>query len=219
MAGERRRAGDHGQSRQGGSGFDVPSMPRRRQLLDLLEAAGAPVRPPAWSCRSKDSADGQSAIWHPGQSATLRLGPKTVLAEFGALHPSARPRRSTSTALVGRRARSFSTLSPPNAVAAPVRDALHPAGAAIGQPRLCLPRPRHAASRRSRPQRCAAQTRRCITDARLFDRFAGQGVPEGQLSLAVDSHAATRPTRASPMPRSRRSATKLSPPPPSWVRC
>src|SRR3546814_6465432 len=27
-------------------------------------------------------------IWHPGQSATLRLGPKAVLAEFGALHPA-----------------------------------------------------------------------------------------------------------------------------------
>jgi phenylalanyl-tRNA synthetase beta chain len=25
-----------------------------------------------------------------------------------------------------------------------------------------------------------------ITDARLFDRFAGQGVPEGQVSLAVE---------------------------------
>jgi phenylalanyl-tRNA synthetase beta chain len=26
--------------------------------------------------------------WHPGQSGTLRLGPKTVLAAFGMLHPS-----------------------------------------------------------------------------------------------------------------------------------
>src|SRR3546814_2994202 len=30
----------------------------------------------------------QGAIWHPGQSATLRLGPKAMLAEFGALHPA-----------------------------------------------------------------------------------------------------------------------------------
>src|SRR3546814_21103788 len=30
----------------------------------------------------------EGAIWHPGQSATLRLGPKAVLAEFGALHPA-----------------------------------------------------------------------------------------------------------------------------------
>ena len=26
--------------------------------------------------------------WHPGQSGTLRLGPKTILARFGMLHPS-----------------------------------------------------------------------------------------------------------------------------------
>src|SRR3546814_1126362 len=30
----------------------------------------------------------EGAIWHSGQSATLRLGPKAVLAEFGALHPA-----------------------------------------------------------------------------------------------------------------------------------
>jgi phenylalanyl-tRNA synthetase beta chain len=26
-------------------------------------------------------------VWHPGRSATLRLGPKTVVAAFGELHP------------------------------------------------------------------------------------------------------------------------------------
>jgi phenylalanyl-tRNA synthetase beta chain len=33
--------------------------------------------------------------FHPGQSATLRLGPKNVLARFGVLHPATR-RPSTS---------------------------------------------------------------------------------------------------------------------------
>ncbi len=28
------------------------------------------------------------AAWHPGRSGTLRLGPKTVLAAFGLVHPS-----------------------------------------------------------------------------------------------------------------------------------
>jgi phenylalanyl-tRNA synthetase beta chain len=28
------------------------------------------------------------AAWHPGQAGTLRLGPKTVLARFGLLHPT-----------------------------------------------------------------------------------------------------------------------------------
>src|SRR3546814_20686971 len=28
-----------------------------------------------------------SAAYHPGQSGTLRLGPKKILAEYGVLHP------------------------------------------------------------------------------------------------------------------------------------
>jgi phenylalanyl-tRNA synthetase beta chain len=28
------------------------------------------------------------AVYHPGQSATLRLGPKTQLASFGMVHPA-----------------------------------------------------------------------------------------------------------------------------------
>ena len=28
-----------------------------------------------------------SPWWHPGRSARLQLGPKTVIAEFGELHP------------------------------------------------------------------------------------------------------------------------------------
>ena len=41
------------------------------------------------------------------------------------------------------------------------------------------------ASRRLRDQGVCAD-KAAIIDARLFDRFAGQGVPEGQVSLAVE---------------------------------
>jgi phenylalanyl-tRNA synthetase beta chain len=52
----------------------------KREALALLDAAGAPtdnlqVFPDA------------GPTWHPGRSATLRLGPKTVVAAFGELHP------------------------------------------------------------------------------------------------------------------------------------
>ena len=51
-------------------------------LFGLLEEIGAPVS-------SLQLAQGAAAgWWHPGQSARLQLGPKTVIAEFGALHPS-----------------------------------------------------------------------------------------------------------------------------------
>ena len=50
-------------------------------LMALLAELGAPVS-------SMQLAQGQnSAWWHPGRSARLQLGPKTAVAEFGAVHP------------------------------------------------------------------------------------------------------------------------------------
>ena len=50
-------------------------------LMALLETLGAPVG-------SLQLAQGQNRDWwHPGRSARLQLGPKNVMAEFGALHP------------------------------------------------------------------------------------------------------------------------------------
>jgi len=53
----------------------------KAESLALLAAAGAPV----------DNLQVMEPVgdhWHPGQSGTLRLGPKTVVAAFGMLHPA-----------------------------------------------------------------------------------------------------------------------------------
>ena len=55
--------------------FDV-----KAEALALLAAAGAPIE-------NLQVMDGAGEHFHPGQSGTLRLGPKTVLAAFGTLHP------------------------------------------------------------------------------------------------------------------------------------
>jgi phenylalanyl-tRNA synthetase beta chain len=53
----------------------------KAELMALLEALGAPVG-------SLQLVQGQNRDWwHPGRSARLQLGPKTIIAEFGALHP------------------------------------------------------------------------------------------------------------------------------------
>jgi phenylalanyl-tRNA synthetase beta chain len=53
----------------------------KADLTAVLEAIGAPVG-------SLQLAQGQNRDWwHPGRSARLQLGPKTVVAEFGAVHP------------------------------------------------------------------------------------------------------------------------------------
>jgi len=53
----------------------------KAEALALLAAAGAPVDNLQVMGEAGDT-------WHPGQSGTLRLGPKTVLAAFGMVHPS-----------------------------------------------------------------------------------------------------------------------------------
>src|SRR5690606_33649746 len=59
-------------------GFDV--FDAKAEVLALLAAAGAPVE-------RAQAFTGAGAWSHPGRSAKLGLGPKTVLAEFGELHP------------------------------------------------------------------------------------------------------------------------------------
>jgi phenylalanyl-tRNA synthetase beta chain len=53
----------------------------KAEALALLAAAGAPVD-------NLQVMGEAGSAWHPGQSGTLRLGPKTILARFGMLHPA-----------------------------------------------------------------------------------------------------------------------------------
>jgi phenylalanyl-tRNA synthetase beta chain len=63
-----------------GAGED-PLYGLKGDLFALLEAIGAPTG-------SLQLVQGQNRDWwRPGRSARLQLGPKTVIAEFGALHP------------------------------------------------------------------------------------------------------------------------------------
>ncbi|QIK96989.1 phenylalanine--tRNA ligase subunit beta [Sphingomonas sp. HDW15A] len=52
----------------------------KAEVLAILDAAGAPVTNLQLTMSAGE-------WWHPGRSATLGLGPKTILAQFGALHP------------------------------------------------------------------------------------------------------------------------------------
>ena len=77
------------------AGLIAPHAPRRwdqgaaedvftikSDLMALLDELGAPTA-------SLQTVQGSNASWwHPGRSARLQLGPKAVVAEFGALHPS-----------------------------------------------------------------------------------------------------------------------------------
>ena len=173
MAGDKRARGW-----QAGKAAPFDAFDAKAAALALLDAAGAPA-----DRLQVMEAVAEGSIWHPGQSATLRLGPKAVLAEFGALHPLL--------------TRGFDVDGPVMAVqifldAIPAKRASGPARAAFTPPALqsvrrdfaFLAPTRLTAADLVRAIRGADKT--SITGARLFDRFAGQGVPEGQVSLAVE---------------------------------
>jgi phenylalanyl-tRNA synthetase beta chain len=146
------------------------------EALALLEAAGAPVG-------NLQVMGEAGAAWHPGQSATLRLGPKTVLAAFGMLHPSLTKRFDLDgpvaavelflDAIPAKRATGFArpAYTPP-ALQAVTRDFafIVPSTLAAGDLVRAVKRADKAV----------------ITDARLFDLFTGAGVEEGKKSLAVE---------------------------------
>jgi phenylalanyl-tRNA synthetase beta chain len=76
LAGERRARGW-----QTGKAAAYDAYDAKAEALALLAQAGAPT--------DNLQVMGEAGeAWHPGQSGTLRLGPKTVLARFGMLHPA-----------------------------------------------------------------------------------------------------------------------------------
>ena len=66
---------------QAGKAQPFDAFAAKAEALALLAAAGAPVD-------NLQVFAGAGDAFHPGQSATLRLGPKTVLAAFGIVHPA-----------------------------------------------------------------------------------------------------------------------------------
>ena len=160
-----------------GKGAKFDAYDAKAEAVALLEAAGAPVG----NLMVMGEAGEQ---FHPGQSATLRLGPKNVLARFGALHPNTLKAFDIDGPVVaveifldaipakkGGGGFARATYAPP-ALQDVTRDFafLVPAGLPAGD----LVKAVRGADKKA------------IVDARVFDVFAGQGVPEGHKSIAVE---------------------------------
>ena len=146
-------------------------------LMALLEEIGAPVG-------SMQLSQGQNRDWwHPGRSARLQLGPKTVIAEFGALHPrvlkaldadgpmlafeivldsvpepkaKAKTRGSANLSVLQPLTRDFAFVVSDDKAAGDLVRAIAGADKAL------------------------------IEDVRVFDVYRGAGVPEGSKSVAIE---------------------------------
>ncbi|MEN9718683.1 MAG: hypothetical protein RIQ99_1561 [Pseudomonadota bacterium] len=172
LAGERTPRGwQHGKA-QPFDAFDAKAA-----CLELLRVAGAPVDNLQVMGEAGD-------VYHPGQSATLRLGPKNQLASFGMVHPSVLKAYDIDVPVAvagihidaipakrGTPTFARSHYAPP-ALQAVTRDFafLVPADLPAGD----LVRTIKGADKAN------------IVAARLFDDFRGAGVPEGQKSLAIE---------------------------------
>jgi phenylalanyl-tRNA synthetase beta chain len=172
LAGERTPRGWATGKAQAFDAFDA-----KAEALALLAEAGAPVD----NLQIMGEAGAQ---FHPGQSATLRLGPKNVLARFGMLHPST--------------AKAFD-LDGPVAVAEIFLDAIPAKKGAAGFARVNYAPPALQAVKRDFAFLAKLETpagdllraikgsdKANIVAARVFDDFRGAGVAEGHKSIAIE---------------------------------
>ena len=165
---------------QGGKALGFDAYDAKSEALAILEAIGAPVG-------NLQLAMNAGEWWHPGRSATLGLGPKNILAAFGALHP-----------------RVLKALDlPEGTVAAEVFLDAVPATRATGRARAAYSPPALQMLTRDFafvvPAELSADSlvrtikgsdKALIAEARVFDRYEG----EQGLSLAVE--VTLQPTEA-----------------------
>ena len=153
------------------------SYAAKADLIALLEALGQPVD------RFQVAAPTQPH-WHPGQAASLRLGPKMTVANFGALHPRVVKALGAEGAYFGfelnlnalpvMKARATKTkpvleradLTPIRRDLAFVVDASLPAGDLV----------RHV----------LGAEKALLSGVDVFDVYQGPGVPDGRKSIAVE---------------------------------
>jgi phenylalanyl-tRNA synthetase beta chain len=151
-------------------GFDAYDA--KAEALALVEAAGAPAQ-------NLQVFPDAGDVWHPGRSATLRLGPGTILAAFGELHPRLEREHDVPAGCVA--AEIYLDAIPAQRQAGRARAAFAPpALQPISRDFAFLAPPDLPADNLARAIRGADKA--AITEVRLFDRFEG---PDG-LSLAFE---------------------------------
>ena len=161
---------------QNGKSESFDAYDAKAICLALLEMAGAPL--------DKLMVMGEAGdLYHPGQSATLRLGPKNQIASFGTVHPNLLKTFDIDLPVVvggihldaipNKKNSGFARTSyAPPALQPVMRDFafLVPADMPAGD----LLRVVKGADKAN------------IIAARIFDEFRGQGVPDGKKSIALE---------------------------------
>ena len=153
-----------------------PLFDLKADLLALLDEMGAPTL---------QVIQGQNAPWwHPGRSARLQLGPKVVVAEFGELHPAILKAIDADGPMLAFEVNL-------DAIPEPKKKGVKTKPALELSPLMPLRRDFAFLVGADTPagdlvRPILGADKALIADARIFDVYAGQGVPEGMKSVAVE---------------------------------
>ena len=147
-------------------------------LMALLDELGAPVG-------SLQLVQGQNRDWwHPGRSARLQLGPRTVMVEFGALHPRVLKVLDADGPMLAFEI-VLDAVPEPRGTKSKARGPAHLAN--------LMPLTRDFAFLVEDGKAVGDLTRAVvgadkvlIAEVRVFDVYRGAGVPEGMKSVALE---------------------------------
>jgi phenylalanyl-tRNA synthetase beta chain len=161
----------------GASGEEVYAL--KADLMDLLAELGAPI------ASLQVVEEDETPWWRPGRHACVKLGAKTVLAEFGEVHP-----RVLSALDVEPGVLAFEIYL--EAIPEPKKKAAKTKPALKLSPFMPLTRDFAFVVDRDRPagdlvRAVVAADRTLIAQARVFDVYEGPGVEEGKKSVAVEA--------------------------------
>ncbi|OYV39014.1 MAG: phenylalanine--tRNA ligase subunit beta [Rhodospirillales bacterium 20-64-7] len=149
------------------------ALDAKADAVAVLAALGVPMD-------AVTTSQGASPFYHPGQSGTLRQGPKTVLAAFGTLHPSVCARLDLPEGAVAFEVFLDAIAEPKRRrKAAPVLPTFQPVRRDFA---FLVPADTPA---ETLLRAAKGAERNLIAEVALFDRYQGKGVPEGQVSLAI----------------------------------
>ena len=157
---------------------DDPLFALKADVMALLEQLGAPMG-------SVQLVQGRARdIWHPGRAASVQLGPKTTLVEFGEVHPRILKAMDADGPVYGFEV-VLDAIPAPKAKPTKTKPALSlSALMPLSRDFAFLVDEDKAAGDIVRA--ALAVDKVLIADARAFDVYRGQGVPEGQKSIAIE---------------------------------
>lgn len=159
----------------------ITALDAKADVVAALSAMGANVD-------NLMTMDAVGECWHPGRSASLRMGPKNVLASFGELHP-----RVLKAMGIDGRVVAFEIW--PDALPAPRSKGKNSASKSKGALTLSDLMPVHRDFAFIVPEPVAAgdilraakgADKALISAVDLFDVYRGAGIEAGHKSLAID---------------------------------